>query len=172
MPPDPAYQAMLVGLDRRRDIFERLYLREKMGLLAVSERMGVRFAVLLTWARHRKIPLRTPADAYETRRQRNEVAQEIVRLRLQERLTQQAIADQLGIRNRSGVQQMLKRRGLAGDLEDMPSWEEYLERNDPLSVDGDDNNDDDGEDAVDEDDNADDGGDNGEDNEIQRGKKR
>ena len=149
---DPAYESMLLGLDRRRDIFERLYLREKMGLMAVSWQMGVRFPVLLTWARRRKIPLRTPEDAYETRRQRNALAQEVVRLRLQEGMTQQAIADHLGIRNRSGIQQLLKRRGLAGNLEDMPPWEEYLRQHGPLSVA---NDDDDGS----GDDYEDDGGD-------------
>lgn len=146
---DPAYAAMLLSLDRRRDIFDRLYFREKMGLMAVSERMGIRFAVLLTWTRHRNIPLRPPTDAYETRRERNATAQEIVRLRLQERLTMQAIADRLGIPNRSGVQQMLKRRGLAGQLEELPSWEDYVERGEELAPDDDEENEDGGNNGAD-----------------------
>ena len=139
---DISYESMLGGLDRRRDIFERLYLREKMGLMTVSEQMGVRFAVLQTWTRRRKIPIRSPKDAQEALLQRNAIAQEVVRLRLQEQMTQQAIADHLGIRNRSGVQQMLARRGLAGSLEDLPSWEDYLRKKGVLSA----NEDDEGED--------------------------
>lgn len=121
------------GLDKRKDIFIKLYYNDKLSLREVADRMGVSFGALTKWANKQELPRRSLSEARAVKmaprmtrlgRDRDTIA----RLRLDAKLTLEEIAEKCGYKNRSTVHKMLKSAGLDGELDTLPSLAEWRQQ--------------------------------------------
>ena len=122
----PGSGIVMQTLDRRRAEFEHLYVRQGLALRGVAEVLGVSVKMLTLWMDDRGIPRRNRAQAQHNRSKRLGKTEEVVRLRLVEKLTMEQIAERLKYSSKGTVHSILSTRNLDGPLETLPTYEVYL----------------------------------------------
>lgn len=122
----PGSGVIMEMLDRRRAEFERLYFRQRLALRGVAETLGVSVKMLTLWMDGHGIARRNRAQAQHNRSKRLGKTDEVIRLRLIERLTMEQIAERLNYSSKGTVHSILSYRGLDGPLETLPTYDTYL----------------------------------------------
>ena len=122
----PGSGVVMETLDRRRSEFERLYLLKGLALRGVAEALGISVKMLTLWMDDRGIPRRNRAQAQHNRSKRLGKTEEVVRLRLVEKLTMEQIAERMNYSSKGTVHSILSSRKLDGPLETLPTYEVYL----------------------------------------------
>lgn len=122
----PGSGVIMETLDSSRAEFERLYIGRGLALRGVAQALGVSVKMLTLWMDERTIPRRNRSQAQHNRSKRIGKTDEVIRLRLAERLTMEQIAERLKYSSKGTVHSILAFRGLDGPLETLPTDEDYL----------------------------------------------
>lgn len=122
----PGSGVIMEMLNGKRSEFERLYFRQRLALRGVAQALGVSVKMLTLWMDERGISRRNRAQAQHNRSNRIGKTEEVVRLRLAEKLTMDQIAERLNYSSKGTVHSILSNRGLDGPLETLPTYEAYL----------------------------------------------
>lgn len=122
----PPGSRVFSALDRRRAEFDHLYDGLGLALRPVAGRLGVSVKMLRLWMDGHGIPRRNRSQAQRGRSLRSHRTEDVVRLRLAERLTMKQISERLGYASKGAVHNILSSRGLAGPLSSLPTYERYL----------------------------------------------
>jgi hypothetical protein len=124
----PGSGVVIEMLSRRRAEFDHLYFHRRLALRGVAEALGVSVKMLTLWMDETGVKRRNRAQAQHNRSRRLGKTEEVIRLRLAERLTMEQIAERLKYSSKGTVHSILAFRGLEGTLETLPTYEDYLIR--------------------------------------------
>ena len=122
----PGSGVVMEMLSRRRAEFDHLYFQRRLALRGVAEALGVSVKMLTLWMDETGIKRRNRAQAQHNRSHRLGKTEEVIRLRLAEKMTMEQIAERLDYSSKGTVHSILSYRGLDGPLETLPSYELYL----------------------------------------------
>jgi hypothetical protein len=122
----PGSGVVLEMLDGKRAEFERLYLHKGLALRGVAKALGVSVKMLTLWMDERGMPRRNRAQAQRNRSKRLGKAEQVVYLRLSQKMTMEQIAKKLGYVSKGTVHSILAYRGLDGPAETLPTYETYF----------------------------------------------
>lgn len=110
-------------LDGRKEEFEDLYYAQGKSIRDVARHFGISHNGLNRWMKASGYKARSWSEAAS--RRHHDSSDAVIRLRLKDRMSHADIAYCRGT-TRSSVYSVLDSHGLAGPLETLPSYEEYI----------------------------------------------